>query len=286
MIPDARAGLDGYFRFLRERYKVLLRRRAGDQKPWTSDPVLQSWRFCNVRREDDKVTQWFRDNIREPLRDDPAVFFATVAFRWFNTIRTGELLAPYILEDRWDREEIEARLQCRVDLGEKIFTGAFMINSAPHMAKHISILDILETVEDLPGRRTWTKQSMFEEVKKIPRLGNFAAYQVVVDLQYTYLLDGAEDFNTFTVAGPGCARGIGICFFEDAEHFSYGSKAHQADMLELMREALRVSCDPHQWPAEWPPFVLSDIENGFCEYLKWRNGHNGLRLKRKYQGSQ
>lgn len=285
MIPDFRAGLNGYFHFLRERYRILLRRRAGEPAPWTADPVLQSWRFCNVRREDDKVTTWFRENIRDPLADDPKVFFATVAFRWFNTIETGKLLAPYLLAGTWPRREIELELSARRAAGFPIFTAAFMINSAPGIEKHINILDILDTVE--PPRRItrdcWTKEAMFKEVLKIPRLGNFAAYQVVVDLQYTYLLRRALDLNTFTVAGPGCAKGIGLCFFEDAEHFGYGNRGDQEKMLELMCYVLSESRKPGNWPKEWPPFVLSDIENGFCEYLKWRNGHAGKRLKRGYK---
>ena len=119
-------------------------------------------------------------------------------------------------------------------------------------------------------------------VSRIPRLGNFAAYQIVVDLQYTYLLEGAPDLNTFTVAGPGCAKGIGLCFHDDPDRYSYGRKAHQQTMLDLMREALAASRDPKHWNPDWPPFVLSDIENGFCEYAKWRTGHAGSRLKRTY----
>lgn len=283
-----RSGLHGYFHFLRERYRILLRRRAGDPAPWTSDPVLQAWRFCNVRREDDKVTTWFRENIRDPLAEDPKVFFATIAFRWFNTIETGQLLKPYLLSGEWPREEVERELKRRKDAGKTIFTAAFMINSAPGIEKHVNILDILDGVrEDFPTRLLLprSKQDMFEYVLTIPRLGNFAAYQVVVDLQYTYLLRGAPDLNEFTVAGPGCAKGIGLCFFENADHFNYGNKGDQEAMLDLMRSALAESRNPSQWPEEWPPFVLSDIENGFCEYLKWRRGHAGFRLKRTYQGS-
>lgn len=275
-----------YFAFLRERYSILLARRAGEPFPWTADPVLQAWRFCNVRREDDKVTIWFRENIRDPLRDSDNALFATMAFRWFNTIAAGEILKPFLLEDRWDRDEIQSQLEDLMYSGTKIFTGAFMINSAPGKPKHIDILDNLDgTLLKGPGKLTYKgqKERLFREILRVPRLGNFAAYQVVVDLQYTCWLEDAPDLNTFTVAGPGCARGIGLCFFDDADHFNYGSKAHQKDMLELMKEAWEASRDPENWPSEWPTFVLSDIENSFCEYLKWRNGHKGLRLKRKYQ---
>jgi len=278
-------GVDGYFAFLRERYKILLRRRAGEPAPWTEDPVLQAWRFCNVRREDDKVTEWFRENIRDPLKDHPSVFFATIAFRWFNTIETGEAIRPWLLGP-WNRREVERVLEDRLKDGKKLFTGAFMINSAPGKSKYIDVLDNLDWVREnlshLSGLLDGTKSEMFDFVKQVPRLGNFAAYQIVVDLQYTYLLRHAPDLNTFTVAGPGCAKGIGLCFSDDPARYGYGAKKDQETMLALMKEALSESRKPEQWPKGWPAFYLSDIENGFCEYAKWRTGHTGARLKRKY----
>lgn len=82
--------VEAFFAYARERQSVLLRRRSGAPRPWTDDALLQQFRFCNVDREDDKTTIWFRDNVREPLRDKPEVLLATVLFRWFNRISTGE----------------------------------------------------------------------------------------------------------------------------------------------------------------------------------------------------
>lgn len=316
-------GMEGYFAFLRERYTILLKRRAGLPAPWTEDPVLREWRFCNVRREDDRVTEWFRENIREPLRDDPSVLFATIAFRWFNTIEVGGLiLKPWLLEGRWDRVEIQRQLEEYATNGGNLFTGAFMVNSRPGKPKHVDVLDNLDWVREHLGAarefcvvcdkdygllptdeelaadlcphcgiedpesdsRPWTKEAMMKHVLRVPRLGNFSAYQVVVDLQYTYLLEGATDFNTFTVAGPGCARGIGLAYYDDAEMFRYGVKTHQVAMLQIMRDYLEAgNSDPKLWPRDFPRFCLSDIENGFCEYMKWRTGHLGVRLKRRYK---
>jgi hypothetical protein len=282
-------GVEGFFAFLRERYRIHLRRCSGQAAPWTEDPILRAWRFCNVRREDDKVTEWFRANIRGPLRNDSKVLFATIAFRWFNTIFTGEILKSYLLKGEWPRHEIEYMLGSYREEGIQIFTGAFMINSAPGKPKHVDVLDNLSWVRGNThspffGRAPegLTKEQFFNEVLRIPRLGNFAAYQVVVDLQYTYLLESAPDLQTFTVAGPGCAKGLGLCFHEDPTHFKYGSKADQVAMLTWMRSLLADSRDSVLWPSAWPPFYLSDIENGLCEYAKWRSGHAGLRLKRKF----
>ena len=279
-------GLTGFFAFLRERYRIMLDRRVGLLPPWTQDPVLQQWRFCNVRREDDKVTTWFRENIRDELKDHPPVLFSTIAFRWFNTIETGKTLRPWLLGP-WNRKEVLRALEKQKARGENLFTGAFMVNSKAGKPKHIDVLDNLDWVRKnilLPRFSTrWTKESMFKHVLTVPRLGNFAAYQVVVDLQYTYLLRDATDLNTFTVAGPGCARGLGLAWANDEKQFSCSSKKDQTQMLGIMISALELSRKERYWPQGWPAFVLSDIENGFCEYSKWRRGHAGSRLKRRFE---
>lgn len=84
--------VEKFFWYARERQSVLLRRRAGCSRPWTDDPALNQYRFCNVFREDDRTTEWFRINVRDPLRDSPDVLLATVLFRWFNRISTGEAI--------------------------------------------------------------------------------------------------------------------------------------------------------------------------------------------------
>lgn len=82
--------IDAFFAFARERHSVYLRRQAGQPWPWTTDPILQKYRFTNVFRELDATTVWFREHVREPMRHKPEVLLATVLFRWFNRIRTGE----------------------------------------------------------------------------------------------------------------------------------------------------------------------------------------------------
>lgn len=284
-------GMEGYFAFLRERYRIMLNRQKGLAPPWTSDTVLQQWRFCNVRREDDKVTTWFRDNIRDELKDHPSVLFATAAFRWFNTIETGKTLRPWLLGP-WDRKEVRRALEKQAKHGDKLFTGAFVVNSKGGKKKHIDVLDNLDSLKRIfykdqatlsPHSMPWNKASMFHALTYVPRLGNFAAYQIVVDLQYTYLLRDAMDLNTFTVAGPGCARGISLMRHNEPDWMSFTSQKDQRLMLGIMLEALDKSRQPRYWPVAWPPFVLSDIENGFCEYSKFRAAHAGARLKRRYR---
>ena len=48
--------------WINERESIRLRRQAGAPAPWTIDPDMANVRYCNVHREDDKVTKWLRAN--------------------------------------------------------------------------------------------------------------------------------------------------------------------------------------------------------------------------------
>ena len=85
--------VDAFFAYARERHATHLRRSASMlREDWTKDPILRAYRFCNIFRELDRTTIWFRENVRDRLRDDPEVLLATVLFRWFNRIETGEAI--------------------------------------------------------------------------------------------------------------------------------------------------------------------------------------------------
>lgn len=84
---------EAFFAYARERQQILIRRRAGlPRSEWTKDEILRTYRFCNVFREDDATTTWFREKVRDRMRHSPDVLLATVLFRWFNRMSTGEAL--------------------------------------------------------------------------------------------------------------------------------------------------------------------------------------------------
>lgn len=80
------------FDYMRARHEIYLKRKAGVPRgQWTDDPIFLTYRFCNVYRELDTTTIWLRENVREKI--PPAhILLATVLFRWFNRIKTGEAI--------------------------------------------------------------------------------------------------------------------------------------------------------------------------------------------------
>ena len=50
--------LETLIHWITQREGVRTMREAGELPPWTADPIIAEWRFCNVNRCDDKETKW------------------------------------------------------------------------------------------------------------------------------------------------------------------------------------------------------------------------------------
>lgn len=270
--------LDRYFATARERYWIKLRRERGDEPPWTTDPHLQAWRFCNVHREDDRTTAWFRENVRSKLTGMKVVE-ATVAFRWFNRIETAERILPQLL-GRWDEKAVFSKLRGV----SPVVTGAYIIKGWDGMPKLEGVMHCIHTARPILRKivPTWdySLQAAHASLLQIPYLGRFLAYELVSDLRWTDVLRQAWDIEDWASAGPGCARGLGRVVANDPGRFAYGTD--QAKMLDVMRELLAYSRSAEYWPQEWPRWEMREVEHWSCEFDKYERASAGDRLKRRY----
>lgn len=280
--------VERFLYWIRERYQIAFRRKAGKPKPWTDDEVLQRYFFTHPYREMDKTTVWFRENVRDPLRDDPRVLMATVIFRWFNLIDTGVFLKIRGLLTDWDPELALEKLGKRRSAGEKIFTGAFMINSPGGEPKLEAICRRITNVwerrnEILSYGNRLTMEQYYKVLTRFDGLGGFMAYEIVCDLRYTYLLEDAPDKETWCHVGPGATRGLyrvlGI-YFPKGNNASSPPKLRNG--LEEVRELLTTVVA--RLPA-MPLFEMRELEHSLCEFdkyerLLWGDG----KAKRTYPG--
>lgn len=272
-----------FFAYARERQAVLLRRRAGQPRPWSTDPAFANNRFCNVFREDDRTTVWFRENVRERLRSAPEVLLATVVFRWFNRITTGEAIFCEGWTERghsaWDeflssgdtRVLREAILKI-VGYAGPYVTGAYIIKTPSGMDKLDGVLyGIREFANQKRSGADWrmvaenylqhrgerTLKSMWSWLCQFPYLGPFMAYEVVSDLRYTALLDRAPDIMTWANAGPGATRGLNRIWGRTP----IDKAIRPAQQSEEMRQLLECSRDNRYWPS-WEDDVGGYWYNG------------------------
>lgn len=277
-----------YFRTARERYEIHLKKAARLPPPWTDDPTFRDFRFCNVFREDDKTTAWFRRNLRNPLSlgSVTRVTFATIAFRWFNRIETGETIRHLLLSGPggWDPDEVRSLLR---DV-KPLTNAAYMIKTPAGKNKLEGLLECIDNAvewlnhqPDLPWR---TIQSCHRALTKLPYMGRFMAYEVATDLRHTRAC-WATDAMLWASAGPGCARGLSWLLEARPDAVKYSSARGQAQLLRFMRELLEASRKEEHWPAHWPAWEMREVEHWACEHWKYiRHRVLGQNPKQRYSG--
>jgi hypothetical protein len=271
------AAFDIYWKFAAERQHIFESRVRGDAGPWTTDPILASYKFCNVYRASDRVSQFL---IREVAYPDFAVadidlLFQIVAFRTFSkietwTLLTAELGGPPTLDDlasgRFERVLTGLR-----DRGLKIYTGAFILCATDAYGRRIKHLNHVELFKDMFlesdfGHRVMSAQSMsevYELLHAFPLMGDFMSYQIAVDINYSRLTDFSED--EFTQPGPGALRGIRKVFVDTGSlspagivHWMVDKQQEEFDRLGLEFHGL--------WGR---PIHAIDAQNLFCETDKY-----------------
>lgn len=287
-----------YFRVAEERYNIKLRRETGLPRPWSTDPIFQNHRFCNVHREDDKTTKWLRENIRDPLDQTYCIhpgliLFAITAFRWFNRIETWEniLASGRSVEDifaDWDSDWMRQHL---IDHGSPPYvTGAYIIKTPDGKNKVDGVLWCIDEFRKKIKNRDFdliiSGKASQEDAQKLleqsPYLGRFMAYQIIADARWTQLLRNAPDIYTWAQAGPGSTRGIGRIFYNDVNKFRYGSPADEREVVKLMRELLEASRDRLYWPEKFPEWEMQVVQNWCCEFDKYERCEEGGKMKRRF----
>lgn len=262
------------FYWVRERETIRGFKEAfpNDPKSWTSDEILRTYRFCNVRREDDRGTIWIRDHIRKPYADHPHLWFMLCIARQINWPDT---LAHLIATGAWPGSDnfdpcpaITRELNIRKAAGEKVYTGAYMI-SAPSTKGADKQAYISETVlgEQWNRREGFTKhfaaspslRTTHERLMRVNGWGPFMSYQAVVDMRFTALLDKADDVPLWAAAGPGTIRGLNRLHGRAVDYSLSQGKAlaEMRAIYKVVQQETGVAMD------------FSDVPNILCETDKY-----------------
>lgn len=291
--------VEEFFAFARERHSIYLRRQKGSPWPWTSDPILQKYKFTNVFRELDRTTVWFHENVRNALRDQPEVLLATVVFRWFNRIETAEVIFKQLLfsgETPWDHflktGEAWPMRSCLASAypDGPYVTGAYMIRSPTGMSKLDGMLHLCSEFWKTDWRaeadclingwgetESLTMEGFTEWLKEIPGQGPFLAYEIACDLRYTALLEKALDIMTWANPGPGAQRGLNRLHGrlhpkprKPSKKWASSGGKNPDRANEEMRYLLDLSQREHYWPQSWQPWEMRTVEHTLCEFDKFQ----------------
>jgi len=290
---------ESYWRFAAERQAVFFRRKRGEMRPWTDNPVLSIYKFTNAYRASDRVSQYLIRNViyRDDLPKSPReVFFRIMLFKLFNKIETWELLeralGPITFED-YRFTAYDAVLSCAMQAGRRIYSAAYIMppgsRAFGRSAKHQNHLLLLECMmaDRLAERlaQTRTMQEGFDKLRAYPTIGDFLAYQFITDINYSDLTDFSE--MDFVVPGPGARDGLRKCFVDPGGLNEPELIRLVADLQE--QEFERLALD---FQSLWGRRLqLIDCQNLFCEIDKFaRVAHpeiasktGRVRIKQKFE---
>lgn len=272
--------------FLLEREHVRHERDAGAPRPWTEDRILQTYRFCNVRRRDDRVSKWVIDHIIEPYKHNSNLWFMLCCARWINWPPTLQGLMDEGLwpVNHFDAEAFGDYIDRRVDSGVKSWTGAYLITARQlpeGMGKGRWIAKaMLEplTQEYVWHERVWLKdfflqdgitvENAIQAFKGAYGFGTFMTGQVVADLTYSPLLCDAPDLYTYAPIGPGSTRGLNRIYERGLDKPI--SQAQFNDELRYVADEVEAQIDLGS-----PRLTLHDWQNCMCEFDKYMRVYNG-----------
>lgn len=291
--------IQAFFDYAREREFIRRRRAMGHAYPWTQDEILGHYRFCNIFREHDATTLWFKENVRDPLKRDPDVLLATVLFRWFNRISTGNaIFVKGGIHGTGQQLDIASIWDCRTEVrvhewidglrntilhhcGKGPYvTGSYIVQGKQGMNKLEGVLNVFYqlTLRDDPSpremaeiclkRRNTRKPVSLEEMHtwliRSPYMGAFMAYEVVTDLRHTKLLDKAPDVYQWANPGPGARRGLNRLYGRPLEQ-----RVPMDQLLKEMRLIRYESDEKSNWPQSWGTWELREVEHTLCEFDKY-----------------
>ena len=269
--------------WIEEREAIRLARVEGAKPPWTHDEILATFRFCNVRRRDDRVSQWIINRVLQPYANHPNLWIMAALARFVNwppTLNALMELGYWPTQSDPDWRGIGEALDARVAEGEQTWTGAYMIRaeSNPYAewydwgkGRYITEVVIGGLWEDQERVLPWITHGVEHAWTAIHGhygFGSFMTGQVVADLTYTPLLSDAPDLYTWAPLGPGSKRGLNRLLGRGLKE---GLK--QDDAVNLMCE-LRDTILA-KLGSVYSDLTLHDVQNCLCEVDKYLRVYNG-----------
>lgn len=244
------------------------------------DAIIAEYRFCNVRRNDDRVTKFVFEWAQQWDPNERYLWFVFCVARLFNEPGTLTAIQDHILP--FKPNKMLKALRDRKKAGGRVFNPAYIVSTnGVAMDKVDYVVERLLTPmwdDRARIRRMEERANTLDELHQIlmgqSGFASFMAAQVVADLKYVHP-NRWEDFHTFAASGPGSKRGLNRVM-------GVGLKATWAE--SMFREQLNLLRDKVNAKLRWPePLTAQDIQNCLCEFDKYERARLGEgRPKQKY----
>lgn len=203
--------------WITERESIRLKRLAGKPFPWTDDEILQTYRFCNVVRIEDTVSQWLLHKWYKPCKDHPNMLLACALARFINQ----PLALQHIgFPAYWDHNHLIHHLREFRDNRGQVFNSAYMVRGNDGIDKIECVVDYyvspLERIKEKVYKAE-TMQEAWELILPSYGMGSFMAGQIVADLRWA-ITNTWKDKNYWAPMGPGSKRGMNRLLERDIKY--------------------------------------------------------------------
>lgn len=285
---------DIYWYFASERQKIFYKKIENQNWPWTADHILQTYKFTNVYRASDRVSQYLIKSViynNNYAPDD--TIFRILLFKIFNKIETWQKLENQFGEityKSFNYQKYCEYLDKLLSENTKIYSAAYIMPSGlttfKNRQKHRNNLSLLEYMFSNGLVKNISKadslRHLYELLLSYPTLGKFLAFQYAIDINYSEICDFDE--MSFVVAGPGAIRGINKCFPNcTLEPELIIKLVAENQVNEFCKRKLNFARIGNR------PLQLIDCQNIFCEIDKYSRVSNpelsegAERIKQKYK---
>ncbi|MDO8515509.1 MAG: putative DNA base hypermodification protein [bacterium] len=295
MIKIRQAVYDTYWKFAFERQEIFYKKLSGATPPFTQDSILQTYKFCNVYRASDRVSQDLIKSIYSFNTNSKDILFRIFLFRLLNKTETWNFLEKYFGQVSLSNFKFKTYDQVLSNLQKTspIYGNAFILCANKVYGfekKHQNQLTLLNEIfikTDKGDKLTDAKSlsDLFLQLRAFPLIGDFMAYQLAIDFNYSEVF--TFDENAFTIAGPGAIRGINKCF-EDTDGKS-GDYLINLMVDNQEKEFNRLGLKfRNLWGRD---LKAIDCQGLFCEVDKYSRvkfpelASNRVRIKAKYNPS-
>lgn len=255
--------------YIAERFRIYVKRHIRNQPPpWTDDPILQTYKFTNVKRDWDYTSRWLEEYWYRPYREARSIGFACAIARFINFVPTlVEIGYP-----RWKNfDRLEAMLQARKNAGQQVLTNAYLLvggmpagSDKIHHLVHMWLKPVWKSNLLL---RWWPDPyDLHEELTQFTGWGDFLSQEVILDwMHHTHygLPISTKRKDRYAVLGPGGLRGLNRVLERQPD--AKMDRGNRRYLLEEVHEKIR-----RQIPAALKKaWTLHDTQFNLCEFDKY-----------------
>lgn len=235
-----------------------------------TDKNINGYRYCNVRREDDRGTKALASGWRTTYTDNPKVAAIMALARLLNrpsTYRLIDTVGGPLAPQEW--------VPLLKNQTGPVFGSAYLVTTCG--ARGVSKIDwVYRIFQELLSLdlRAGDCEKLYRHIASVYGMGSFLSAQVVADAKFTEFYRGLPDFSSFAKIGPGSSQGLKYLGLG-------GTDSGFINDLTLVNESLYslgVWADIGFAPS------MQDLQNCLCEFSKFfRITHNLPGRRRPYK---